>query len=164
MSSDKISHVYFYNAIHGSPGFPDPSAFATIKVTVSPDADVNLGSNITLECQYTGVRDPSAIKVKWEYRSFGQQVGSTIWIYNGEGGRDMCLFDGDKFERVNAAHTRMHAIRLKGAELADEGTYTCVLECYSHDSIMEYSESKNRMQITIIGVYSIVIVSICISM
>ena len=120
-----------------------------VKVTVSNDGDVTLGSTTLLKCQYTGVRNASKLVVKWEHRVDVQSSGVDIWTYDGSRAINSAQssYKG-KFEVVDSVITHEHVIRLKKAELADEGSYSCMVEYYGGG---EYSDHHSRMLMTILG-------------
>ena len=127
---------------------------AVVQITITPNTFVTLNSSITLECQYTGIPEPSSIVVQWEYRPFEGQPGWGIWMYNEISKTDMCLVSEGKFEREDTDARRRHAIRLEKATMADEGKYICTLEVYKNGGDTGYDEYRDDMFLTVIGIYN----------
>ena len=88
--------------------------------------------------------------IKWEYRGSGQASASSIWTYRGSTKTDTWYGNSNqwKFDRVKTDITKEHAIRLKQAELTDEGTYSCKMEYFGDGN---YFDGNRHMQITVIS-------------
>ena len=127
---------------------------AKVKVTLPTETEALLGGSATLKCRYSGVTDPSSLVLKWEHRVLKDTPGSTIWTYDGRIDTDFNFGFQDKFEKVKRDIMKEHSIRLKRAELKDEGIYFCKVEYYGRTG---YSGDKASMKLTILGMYRIMV-------
>ena len=109
---------------------------------------VDLGSNITIECKYTGVQERSTIIVTWKFKEVGRHANSNIWIYNGFDKSEKRIGRTDRFQNVNTDLYEKHAISIGEVTLADEGTYICKLEIYQGDVYLDF---KEEMAVAITG-------------
>ena len=127
-------------------------AFAVVNVTISPTvAEVYIEHRLLLRCKYTGVREHALLELNWEYRALGQTLGTKIWTYDGSKNIDTSygMANEQKFEKIGTDITKEHAIRLKEAALADEGTYSCRVEYFNGGG--DYAERNAHTRITVIG-------------
>ena len=126
---------------------------ASLTVTTSPDTTVSLGGSTALRCQYTGVTNSSSLVVRWEHRARGQPSGPAIWMYDGKNDWDTWHGDQNTFEKIDTDIVREHSIKLRKANLADEGLYFCNVEYYNDEG---YLEKNANLTVTIIGMQSII--------
>ena len=125
--------------------FPVEIAGAEVHITGTPNVTVDHGGEALLRCQYSGVYAPLSLVLRWVKRA--QDMDSDIWMFDGESEMDFPTGHLNKFERVDTDVSKEHTIRLKHAELTDEGIYMCLIE-YHGD---EYSEDNENIHVSVIG-------------
>ena len=82
---------------------------------VSPNANVTVGSNIKIECEYTGIVETSSLVIKWHFWPLGDPAGYTIWLYDGHAMSDNGLGVINTIEKVKTNISEKHAIMLRKA-------------------------------------------------